>query len=275
MMKLIFLDIDGTLLDHDVLHDIPQSAKKAIKLTRQKGNKIILCTGRTKCNVKKELIDFETDGQVYGAGSHIEIENHLVSFNEIKPSIVLELGKAFEQIQAGFVLEGTKFNYCNPLAFQHFHQIGRFDPSDEQGISLKEEEYLSLNDYLVCPCPINKITFYAKDDVSLISLIKQYENQFDFIRHKVQKDGTISYECLLKGIDKGWAVHQVCHYYQASIMDTMAYGDSMNDYEMLETVHRGVAMGNAIDALKQIADDVCDKVSEDGLYKSFIHYELI
>ena len=55
----------------------------------------------------------------------------------------------------------------------------------------------------------------------------------------------------------------------------MAFGDSYNDIEMLQAVGTGVAMGNAPAQLKEIADDVCGRVSEDGIYRYCIEHGLI
>ena len=61
----------------------------------------------------------------------------------------------------------------------------------------------------------------------------------------------------------------VCQYVGADIQDTVAFGDSMNDAAMLERAGRGVAMGNACDELKSLADAVCEDVSHDGVYHEF------
>ena len=58
----------------------------------------------------------------------------------------------------------------------------------------------------------------------------------------------------------------VCAYYGVGIQDTIAFGDSMNDYEMIETAGIGVAMGNACEELKERADAVCEDVCADGVY---------
>ena len=61
----------------------------------------------------------------------------------------------------------------------------------------------------------------------------------------------------------------ICGYYGAKLSDTIAFGDSMNDYEMMRTAGISVAMGNACKELKRIADVICGNVWEDGIYYEF------
>ena len=61
----------------------------------------------------------------------------------------------------------------------------------------------------------------------------------------------------------------VCRHLGVSVKDTIAFGDSMNDLEMLEAAAFGVCMENGSQALKETADWVCPGVSEDGLYLGF------
>ena len=59
---------------------------------------------------------------------------------------------------------------------------------------------------------------------------------------------------------------KILEYYHIDKSESMAFGDGNNDIEMLEVVGTGVAMGNASEELKAIADDICASVSEDGIY---------
>ena len=55
----------------------------------------------------------------------------------------------------------------------------------------------------------------------------------------------------------------------------MAFGDGGNDKTMLEYVGLGIAMGNAVEDVKEIADYITDSVSEDGIYTALVHYGFI
>ena len=66
MSKILFIDVDGTLVDYD--NNIPQSAVKAIKIARNNGHKVYICTGRSKSEVYQELWDIGLDGMIGGNG---------------------------------------------------------------------------------------------------------------------------------------------------------------------------------------------------------------
>ena len=74
---------------------------------------------------------------------------------------------------------------------------------------------------------------------------------------------------------KGTSIEKVLRHFHLDASQAMAFGDSYNDIEMLQAVGTGVAMGNAADRLKEIADDICGHVSEDGIYHYCLQHGLI
>ena len=61
---------------------------------------------------------------------------------------------------------------------------------------------------------------------------------------------------------------------QIPLEDTVGFGDSMNDKEMLEAVGVSVCMANGSSKIKELADDVCPAVGQDGLYQGFLKHGL-
>ena len=74
---------------------------------------------------------------------------------------------------------------------------------------------------------------------------------------------------------KGRGIEEMLAYYGFDKSESMAFGDGGNDIEMLQTVGTGVALGNATDKVKAIADDICGDVAEDGIYYYCIEHGLI
>lgn len=75
-------------------------------------------------------------------------------------------------------------------------------------------------------------------------------------------------------INKGKAISRVCEYLQEDIKNTIAFGDSLNDLEMIVAAGIGIAMGNAEAALKEKADLICESVMEDGVARELKRLEL-
>ena len=85
--KIIFLDVDGTLVDYD--NRIPESAVQAIRQARGNGHLIYVCTGRSKAEMPQEIWDIGLDGMIGGNGSYVEHEGQVI----MHQLIPLEVGK--------------------------------------------------------------------------------------------------------------------------------------------------------------------------------------
>jgi Cof subfamily protein (haloacid dehalogenase superfamily) len=104
---------------------------------------------------------------------------------------------------------------------------------------------------------------------------KEFESKFTVIPSTVSLFGKNSGELSIPGIHKATAIAKVLQQLKISKKDTFAYGDSLNDLEMLEFVQHGIAMGNAKEEVKKAADDITNSHDEDGIYNSFKKYGLI
>ena len=74
---------------------------------------------------------------------------------------------------------------------------------------------------------------------------------------------------LNRNFDKGMGVRIAAEELGFDIADTIGFGDSMNDLEMIQTVGHSVCMANGSPSLKEISDEICPSVDEDGLAKAF------
>ncbi|MEG1820418.1 MAG: HAD-IIB family hydrolase, partial [Oscillospiraceae bacterium] len=68
-----------------------------------------------------------------------------------------------------------------------------------------------------------------------------------------------------KGVSKGRAIQRIADIHSIKREEIIAFGDSLNDSSMFEFAGVGVAMGNAMQGLKNVATTVCGSVNEDGL----------
>ena len=79
----------------------------------------------------------------------------------------------------------------------------------------------------------------------------------------------------MRGIDKSIAARKVMEYYGFTMDEAMAFGDGGNDLPMVRDAAVGVAMGNACDELKAVADYITSSVDEDGVSRALEHFGLI
>lgn len=122
---------------------------------------------------------------------------------------------------------------------------------------------------------INKIVFFGSDDLPYESIAQEFEATFTIIPNTVSAFRKNGGEISILGINKSTAIMKVIEHFNISKVHTFAYGDGLNDLEMLEFVHHGIAMGNAHETVKKVANEVTDSHDENGIYNSFKKYGLI
>lgn len=278
MNKIIFLDIDGTLIDHDVLHGIPESTKTAIKLARSKGHKCIICTGRVKSSVSHDVHDLGFDGAIYAAGCHVEVNDQKLFYTKLKPDLIRLVLDTLTQLGIGYSIEGEHRTFQDEVAHQRFLTMFKEREgmnSEMARYAISAMNFVSANELDPDVEPINKCTFFAPDMASITKMKAILDPYFKILVHGEKQMHLINGEMILSGISKASGMDVILNHYGLDIADTFAYGDSLNDEEMILHAHVGIAMGNGHDSIKKIADDVCDRVDQDAIYKSFKKYGLI
>ena len=122
---------------------------------------------------------------------------------------------------------------------------------------------------------VNKICFLENKDIPFLTIIDNFSDAFNVIHCTVPSFGDDSGELSVVGVNKASAIEALINHLNIPQENTFAFGDGMNDADMLEYCHIGIAVGNAKEGLKAIADEVCDDIAEDGIYKTMKKYQLI
>ena len=123
--------------------------------------------------------------------------------------------------------------------------------------------------------PVYKMVFVSPNAAGLREPMRVLGDEFDFCLQGTDQLGAINGELINKAFNKGLAVKRLCRHLDIPIQNTIAFGDSMNDLEMIQAAGLGICMANGSPDLKKIADEVCPAVDEDGLYKAFAQHGLI
>mgnify|MGYP004446164837 CR=1 FL=1 len=110
MPKIIFLDIDGTLVDYET--KMPLSAKTAVDTARNNGHKVYLCTGCSKAEVLQRNL-CETDGMICGNGTYVEDHGTVVLKNGLSKEDTRRIVDWCNSRQTGFYLESNAGLFCN------------------------------------------------------------------------------------------------------------------------------------------------------------------
>ena len=274
--KSIFLDVDGTLVSgHATMNP---KVVEAINRARQNGHYVFICTGRNKTGIKYELAKADFDGIIASAGSYIEIDNkviHSVYFNKL---LVDKISKVFDENNIYYNYECTDVTYMSKKMVELFIGGVNFESGNIELEKMMQEEFkkFSIQDLsLYNNQDIHKICFIATDQNDVERAKKQLGDDVNMVIHDIFDATTINGELISKVDNKATAIKQVIDYLGIDKKDTIAFGDSMNDYEIINFVECGIAMGNACKELKEVASRVCRSVDEDGIYYEFIELGLI
>ncbi|WP_099468048.1 Cof-type HAD-IIB family hydrolase [Konateibacter massiliensis] len=271
-MKVIFLDIDGTLVGYDM--KIPESAIKAIQETRKRGNKVYLTTGRSKAEVYENLWEIGLDGMIGGNGMYIEDNGVVIQDLVMKKEDVIKAVDWMKEHDLGFYLESKNGLFGSDNLAEKSSLVMYGEDTEEHRKQIDA----------VFPHMIFGTDFY-RDDIAKISfclypdLLDEAKEKFGDILKvsswsgsgKKQEFG----EFAILGIDKVHAVDTLLEYLKVGKEDTFAFGDAASDKQMVEYCEVGIAMGNAEEGLKEAADFVTDTVADDGLWNAFVRYNLV
>ncbi|XJZ26728.1 Cof-type HAD-IIB family hydrolase [Bacillota bacterium Lsc_1132] len=247
--QMIFFDIDGTLLNHE--KRLPESTKIAINRLKELGHELAIATGRAPFmfkDLREEL------------GIHT-----YVSFN------------------GQYVVHNGKPVYQNPLDQKELHflteyAVGRRNPiiyeSDKQlHANMESHPYIDagIGSLQIAEEPIYD-PFYFHDHEVYQSLLfctadeeeeyRKHFKKFEFVRwHE------FSVDVLPAGSSKAKGIEALMHHLNLSMDQVFAFGDGLNDIEMLSFVKNSIAMGNAEEVVKKAAKYVTNSVDEDGILK--------
>ena len=256
-IKAVFFDIDGTLVSFTT-HAVPESARRAIAMLRERGIKVFIATGRLLRHTSV-VQDIEVDGYITVNGG----------------CCITSDGKTiFEQAHSQQTVERM------------------LDLADEHGFALallaEKNMYVRRLDGLAREMSQVVNIIPEEADLRHIAATQRVWQMCPYIDAEMeQKVLPMLPECCgsrwidsfmdvnVKGVDKSKAVQRVMEYYGYTMQQAMAFGDGGNDAPMVRDAAIGVAMGNGRDELKAVADYVTDDVDNDGVYNALKYFGLI
>lgn len=277
MGKIIFLDVDGTLVDYE--NRLPKSAVEAVRQARKNGHRVYISTGRSKAEVYQELWDIGLDGMIGGNGSYVEDNGNVVMHTMISKEQCKRVIDWLHERGLEFYLESNN----GLFASENFEEKGK--PVIQEYSKRKGKDHTSeITVKSAFPDMIFGGELY-RDDLNKISFI--LDSYKDYLDAKEAfpdleagtwggKGETALFGDLgVKNINKANAIEHLLKYLNADISDTIAFGDARVDIPMLEYCAYGVAMGNGGTEIKEAADYITDDVENDGLWKAFKKLSLI
>ena len=256
MIKAAFFDVDGTLLSH-ATHVVSESTRRALKTLKEKGVLLIVATGRHICQFQ-----------------HLDVND--LAFD------------GYLTLNGQICLDGNReILYGCPLQGKSKDTLLNMFREKEMPVLLVEEEGIYIN-------MINDRVKYVQDCISSpVAEVKQYHGgelymvctytapEEEHLLGQAWEDCEITrwnpyaLDIIAKGGGKDVAIRKYLETMGISREETIAFGDGQNDAGMLQYAGIGVAMGNADEAVKAIADFVTTDVDDNGIENALKHFGLI
>ncbi len=261
--KLLFFDIDGTLITDDGRRYFPESAKEAIRLARAAGHKTFINTGRVLVNIEDFIREAGFDGYVCGCGTHIILDGKELLHNLVPRERCVEIAeKARECRMLALFEQAEQTCYDKGIWGNEYREVLDYF------ISMKRK---MVEDIYAPEFLFDKFaTWYYDDNDRVQEFLDYISEDFDSIK----REGNF-YECVPKGFSKATGIRFLCERFGVTEEDCYAFGDSNNDIGMLSAVKYSVAMGNSTPGVIACAAFHTDTVENGGIKKAMEHYHLI
>lgn len=266
MRKLIFFDIDGTIITEGTEpRIIPDSFPYALHALQKQGHICFINTGRAFCEIEDAIRCLQFDGYVCGCGTYIQYRGDTLYSHTIPYSLGNTILNALENNRLEWLLEGTEHVYYSHLPYHT--RIGDFKKDHEKNFP---HAFRTVSPGQMHDLPFDKFCICLQEGHRFDAFYRQFQDCLTFIDRKND-----FFEIVPKGNSKASGMQFLEDYFQIPHEDTIAIGDSTNDLPMLEYAALSIAMGNGAEELFPIVDYITDSVMEDGILHAMQHLELI
>ncbi|MEH6904258.1 Cof-type HAD-IIB family hydrolase [Neobacillus drentensis] len=253
---IVFFDIDGTLLNENKI--IPESTKTAVRLLQDKGIHTVIATGRVPEMfywIRKEL---NIDSYVSMNGQYVVYDGKEIYSNPLNPERLHSLSLRTAEY-------GDALAYCSD---QDIKVSASNHPFIESSFDTLMMTYPEVNHHFYKQKPIYQGHLYC--DTSNHQMYVDHFPDFEFVKWH-----DYAYDILPKGASKAIGIQALLKVLNINNENCYAFGDGLNDLEMLSSAGTGIAMGNAVPEAKAVADIVTTSSSHHGILNGLIQVGLL
>lgn len=252
---LVFFDLDGTLMNAQSRLD--PEVQQAVRQLKQNNILPIICTGRSPGEIKTILAQTQIKSYITLNGAFIVYEGKTIYRGTIDPKLITKL----KTITAG---HGDALAYYNDQGYRAtvLNDLvkAQYDSVNAPYPKIDPDYYLTHPVYMLLVMTMNNDKRY----------IYPYGEQLTFYRNSLYAMDTI-----LHGESKQFGIKTLVAQMGLAGIPTYAFGDGTNDIPMLEYVDHAIAMGNGITAVKDRAEYITSKNTENGIIQGLHHFKLL
>lgn len=257
--------MDGTLLNSK--HKVSNASKEAIAMANEKGVLIVVSTGRMYSDAEyfSNLIGVKAP-VIASNGAFIKEKNNSVAIYKsiLEERLFVELLNIFVKHKVYPTFYTPEKAYCGNLIMKFLVEYIKLRGAMSSSTKIK---------YIKTMKQWDKVFKIEKNNIIKCEVMHKDQERLKKIRTEIQKISGIeivssskhNIEITSKGVSKGRAVEILAEYYNIKKDEIIAIGDSENDISMIEFAGMGIAMGNAIDRVKQTSDFITDTNDNEGV----------
>ena len=278
MYKLVFFDIDGTLLTER--KKIPTSARKAIQDLKNKGIIPVIATGRAPFRIDEILASLDIQTHITLNGQYVVYEGEVIHQNPLSVDSVKRLALAAETNKQRIAFCGS--DEILGTSMVTFGQKGLFKKMIQRMPIAPPKKVMQLvTKYVGSSKRVKPILPHYYENRVIYQCIIHTTEEYDAFYQEAFPDchftrwNPYSVDVISKGMSKAVGIQKLIEHIGIDMSETVAFGDGLNDIEMLQTVGMGIAMENGRVELKEIADDVTASPENHGILKGLQKLHLL
>lgn len=262
--KILFFDVDGTLITEDGRRYFPDSAKRALAQARVNGNLVFINTGRVYCNITEEIKSAGFDGFVCGCGTSIYYDGKELFHNDVSKDVCRDIAYACHRYDMYGMYEHRDKVYVDGQKMDNellAEMVGYFRSN---GIFVGED--VDSDDF-----EFDKFCCWIPEDNKKVPEFREYvSGNFDYIDR-----GRDFCEIVPKGFSKATGIKYLLDYFDISLENAYAFGDGNNDAPMLLYCPNSIIMMKGPEELKKQVMMVTDDAENDGIYNAMVKLGII
>ncbi|UGB34916.1 Cof-type HAD-IIB family hydrolase [Microbacterium sp. cx-55] len=274
--RIAFLDVDGTILDHG--RTIAPSTIDAIRAARAGGVPVYLSTGRSAGDIHPDVQAIGFDGAITNGGAYAAVGSEVLVADPMPEDAVARLEAFFADAGIHYFLQTDEAVYASvevqAVVAQMLNRwLSAHEGAEPQSAPQGRPRFRDLD--TIDRSRVAKAVFVSETADAVERARVELGDTFHVVSGSMPLPGGSNGEIGMRGVTKGSAIQTVLDHLGIDAADAIGIGDSWNDVEMFEVCGVGIAMGNASDELKALADEVTTSVLDDGVANAFRRHGLI
>ncbi|ATG97445.1 Cof-type HAD-IIB family hydrolase [Mesoplasma lactucae] len=266
-LPFVLSDVDGTLALADLI--IPENTiKSVLNYQKKSGYRFSFITGRNVIVNKKIADELKIQLPIVSCNGALITDNKgkILSVDYLDKTTCVKIFRQAAKEGLDIVaytpdaIVGTPNSnrviawrtYRDKQKPKHQFKITTYPNLDDIATAIADEEFKPVE--LVC-------TFENQDQKTrMVELFNQFSDQIDYVQSLAFMTNVLK-----KGINKGYGLNKWCEIVKTNVPYVVCFGDNYNDIAMLKEVKHGYAVGNAVEALKEVAFKVVESVDNNGV----------